>query len=87
MDALQIETIHKIVMNTLLISIPEEVYFVLFTYILMGEFDQWEDEDCPRLFQPWNYPRVFIPAVAAAVISNILGIRTQVRQLFPLVLY
>ncbi|MCR4441308.1 MAG: hypothetical protein QHH10_04100 [Peptococcaceae bacterium] len=45
---------------------------MLFTYIMMGEFDQWEDEDCRKLFQPWDYSRVLIPAVASAAVSNIL---------------
>jgi len=68
----QIEAIQKILLNTVFVSIPEEIYFVLFTYIMMGEFDQWKDEDCKRLFQPWDYPRILIPAISSAVVSNVL---------------
>ncbi len=71
-DPVQITTIYKIMMNTLLVSIPEEIYFVLFTYIMMGEFDQWMYGDCKKLFQPWDYPRILVPAVSAALVSNIL---------------
>lgn len=66
------EIVFKIIINTIFVSIPEEVFFVLFTYVLMGEFDQWKDEDCKKLFQPWDYARILVPAVSAALISNIL---------------
>ncbi len=71
-DLIQMETVYKIIINTFLVSIPEEIYFVLFTYIMIGEFDRWTDEDCPRLFEPWDYPRIFVPAAVAAFISNLL---------------
>lgn len=71
-DPAQIETVYKIIVNTFLVSIPEEIYFVLFTYIMLGEFDRWADEDCPRLFEFEDYPRIFVPAAVAAFISNIL---------------
>ncbi len=68
----QMETLHRIFLNTILVSIPEEFYLVMFTYILMGEFDSWKDENCKKLFYPWDYGRVFVPAVTAALVSNIL---------------
>lgn len=69
---IQSELMYKIVMNTFLVSIPEEIFFILFTYIMMGEFDRWKDEDCKRLFEPWDYSRIFAPVIASALISNIL---------------
>lgn len=72
LDFFQFEYIYKVVVNTLLVSIPEEIYFVLFTYIMMGEFDQWKDEDCKKLFQPWDYARILVPAVFAAIVSNMI---------------
>lgn len=71
-NIMQIDIIYKIIINTILNSIPEELFVVLFTYILMGEFDQWKDEDCKRLFQPWDYSRIIVPTVATALISNVL---------------
>lgn len=62
----------KIIINTLLVSIPEEVFFVLFVYIMMGEFDHWKDKDCKKLFYPWDYSRILIPAIFSAIISNVL---------------
>lgn len=69
MDALQM---YNIIINTLLISIPEELFFVLFTYILMGEFDQWEDPDCKKLFQSGDYSRILVPTISASLVSNIV---------------
>lgn len=69
MDALQIE---KIIVNTLLNSIPEELFVVLFVYILMGEFDHWKDKDCKKLFHSWDYSRILVPAIFSAIVSNVL---------------
>jgi len=69
---LQINTLYKIVLNTLLVSLLEEFYLVMFTYILMGEFDHWQDEDCRRLFHRWDIQRILTPVLMGAILSNIL---------------
>lgn len=68
----QWDTAQKILLNTVFVSIPEELYIVMFTLILMGEFDYWKDEHCTKLFDRWDYVRVFVPVIGSALISNIL---------------
>ncbi len=69
---LQFEVLHKILINTLLVSIPEELFWVMFTLVAMGEFEYWREEECKKLLNEWDYVRVFVPVISVALISNIL---------------
>lgn len=71
-NLLQLATLQKIVLNTLFVSIPEELFLVMFTLILIGEFDYWKEEECKKLIHRWDYSRILIPTLAAALLSNIL---------------
>ncbi len=62
----------KIILNTLFVSIPEELYAVMFTLILVGEFEYWKEPECKRLINRFDYVRVFLPTVVGALLSNIL---------------
>ncbi len=68
---LQLDTMEKILFNTLFVSIPEEIYWVMFTLILVGEFDYWKDPECKKLFHRYDYGRILIPAISVALLSNI----------------
>ncbi len=67
-----LDVIQKVLLSTVLISIPEEFFVFMATLILMGEFDYWKEDECDRLFQKWDYVRVFVPTVVSALLSNIL---------------
>lgn len=69
---LQWDTLRKIIINTLLGSIPEELFLVMFTLILIGEFDYWKEPECKKLINRWDYARIIIPTVGAALASNIV---------------
>ncbi len=62
----------KLIINTLFVSIPEELYLVMFTLIMVGEFEYWKEAECKRLINRFDYVRVFLPTFAGAIISNIL---------------
>ncbi len=62
----------KIIMNTLFVSIPEELYLVMFTLIMVGEFEYWKEPECKRLINRFDYIRVFLPTIIGALISNII---------------
>lgn len=62
----------KIILNTFFISIPEELYAVMFTLIMVGEFEYWKEPECKRLINRFDYVRVFLPTVVGALLSNIL---------------
>lgn len=62
----------KIILNTLFVSIPEELYAVMFTLIMVGEFEYWKEPECKRLINRFDYVRVFLPTVVGALLSNIL---------------
>ncbi len=62
----------KIIINTLFVSIPEELYLVMFTLIMVGEFEYWKEAECKRLINRFDYVRVFLPTVVCALLSNIL---------------
>lgn len=66
------DTIQKMILNTVLISIPEELYLLMFTLIMMGEFDYWKEAECKKLINSWDYPRILIPTIPVALLSNIL---------------
>ncbi|QNU65399.1 hypothetical protein EHE19_010660 [Ruminiclostridium herbifermentans] len=61
----------KIFFDTLFISIPEVFFWVLFTLILVGEFEYWSESECKRLINKFDYVRVFLPTVVVAFIINI----------------
>jgi hypothetical protein len=63
--------LNKIILNTLLVSIPEEIYLVMLTLILIGEFDYWKEEECKRIINKWDYSRILIPSVIVALLLNI----------------
>jgi len=65
-------TIMKVLINTLLVSVPEEFFLVMFTLIVIGEFEYWQEPECKRLINRFDYVRVFLPTVAGALLSNIL---------------
>lgn len=69
---LQQNVFQKIVMNTLLVSIPEELFLVMFTLIMVGEFEYWEEPECKRIINRFDYVRVFLPTIVGALLSNIL---------------
>lgn len=69
---LQWETLQKVVLNTLLVSIPEEFFLVMFTLVLMGEFDYWKHDEYNKVFYKWDYIRVFVPTIVGALSSNVL---------------
>lgn len=81
----------KIIINTLFISIPEEFYLVMFTLILVGEFEYWKEPECKRLINKFDYVRVFLPTIVAALLSEILGymgLKSGFFQILPpIVLY
>jgi len=62
----------KIVLNTIFVSIPEELFLVLFTLILTGEYSYWIEDECKKLFYSWDYQRILVPSIFSALISNTL---------------
>ncbi len=72
-DALfQNSLVAKIIINTIFLSIPEELYLVMFTLIMVGEFEYWKEPECKRLINKFDYVRVFLPTVTGALVSNII---------------
>lgn len=69
---LQLETVQKIIINTLLVSIPEELFLVMFILIMLGEFEYWKEDECKKIINNWDYSRILIPTIVAALLSNIL---------------
>ena len=67
-----VDIVYKVLLNTLLVSIPEEIYLVMFTLILIGEFDYWKEEECKKIINRWDYSRILIPSVTVAFILNII---------------
>lgn len=87
----QHDIFHMILMNTLLVSIPEELFLVMFTLISVGEFEYWKEPECKRLINRFDYVRVFLPTIVTALLSNILryiGLDSGFYQFIPpIVLY
>lgn len=71
-DILSSEVIKNIILNTIFVSIPEEFFWVMFIYIMMGEFDHWKDPANNKFFYKEDYVRVFVPVITASILSNIL---------------
>lgn len=88
---IQQSILQKIIINTLLVSIPEELYMVMFTLIMVGEFEYWKEPECKRLINRFDYVRVFLPTIVGALISNIIinvGLNYGVYHFItPLVIY
>lgn len=61
----------KVILNTIFVTLPEQIYLVMFTLILMGEFDYWKEEECRKIINKWDYSRILIPSVTAALLLNI----------------
>jgi len=83
--------LQKIIINTIFVSIPEELYLVMFTLIMVGEFEYWKEPECKRLINRFDYVRVFLPTIVGALVSNILinlGLRNGLNQLIiPATMY
>lgn len=78
----------KIFLDTLLISIPEVFFWVIFTLILVGEFEYWREPECKRLINKFDYVRVFLPTVVVALLINIteyIGLSSYLVQLISIV--
>jgi hypothetical protein len=78
-------------MKFLFIFIPEEFFWVMFTLILVGEFDYWKEPECKHLINKFDYVRVFLPTIVTAMLYNIfeyLGTNLLISQFIPpIVLY
>ena len=70
--SLQCDILQKIILNTLLVSIPEEFFLVMFTLILVGEFEIWKEPECKKLIHKYDYERILIPTIVSALLSNVL---------------
>lgn len=66
------DIIQKILLNTILVSFPEELYILMFTLILVGEFDYWMEDECKKLINTWDYSRILIPTITVSLLSNIM---------------
>lgn len=87
---LQLDTIQKIFLNTLLVSIPEELFLLMFTLILVGEFEFWADEECRKLINRWDYTRILVPTLTVALLSNIerySDLNSSFASLIPIVVF
>ena len=62
----------NILFSTIFISIPEYFFLVMFTLILVGEFDYWKEDECKKLINKFDYVRVFLPTISVALLANIL---------------
>lgn len=85
---IQYSAFQEILMKTVLISIPEEFFFVMFTLIFLGEFDYWKEAECKRLINRFDYVRVFVPTITGALISEILGymgLKSSLVQFIPII--
>lgn len=75
----------------LFIFIPEEFFWVMFTLILIGEFEYWKEPECKHLINKFDYIRVFLPTIVTAMLYNIfeyLGTSLIISQCIPpIVLY
>lgn len=88
-NLLQWDILQKILLNTLFVSIPEELFLVMFTLILVGEFDYWKEPECKRLIHKFDYVRIFVPTVAGALLSNIfryMGMESGLFQFLTLLI-
>jgi len=78
--------VQKILLNTFFVSFPEELFLIMFTLILVGEFEYWKEDECKRLINRFDYVRVFVPTIVAALISNTLryyGLSSGIYQFLP----
>ncbi|MHB8065467.1 MAG: hypothetical protein ACYDG2_23110, partial [Ruminiclostridium sp.] len=81
--------LQKILLNTFLVSFPEEIFLIMFTLILVGEFEYWKEPECKRLINRFDYVRVFLPAIVCALISNTLryyGLSSGIFQFLPFII-
>ncbi len=81
--------VQKILLNTLLVSFPEELFLIMFTLILVGEFEYWKEPECKRLINKFDYVRVLVPSIVCALISNTLryyGLSSGIFQFLPFII-
>lgn len=81
--------VQKVLLNTLLVSIPEELFLVMFTLILVGEFEYWKEPECKKLINKFDYIRIFVPTVIIAFILNItkyIGLKSNYISLVIFIL-
>jgi len=86
----QWSTIQKIILNSVFVSIPEEFFLTMFTLIAMGEFDYWQEEECKKLINPWDYSRVFVPTVVTALLVNIFRyykVNIIIGNIIPIIVF
>ncbi|PYG87042.1 hypothetical protein LY28_02425 [Ruminiclostridium sufflavum DSM 19573] len=79
--------IAKILIDTLLISVPEVFFWVMFTLTLVGEFEYWKEPECKRLINKFDYVRVFLPTIVVALLINIMdymGLNMYISQLISI---
>ncbi len=84
------DTIGKILLNTILVSIPEELYLLMFTLILVGEFEIWGDENCKKIFHDYDLARILVPVISAALLSNIFRyceLDNNILQIVPIIVF
>jgi len=82
-------TISKIILNTIFVSIPEEIYLVMFTLILTGEFDYWQFKGYKRLINKGDWSKILIPSITFAVMSNIFrytGLNNAIYSIIPIII-
>ena len=86
----QWDTIQKIILNTILVSIPEELFLTMFTLIAMGEFDYWCEEECKKLINPWDYSRILVPTIVISLLLNIFryyNINNLINNIISFIVY
>ncbi len=66
------EAMQEILFKTFFVSVPEELFLVMVTLILVGEFEYWKEPECRRLINKFDYIRVFLPAILTALLSQIM---------------
>ena len=86
---IQCSAFKQTILKTVFVSIPEEFFLVMFTLILVGEFDYWKEAECKRLINRFDYVRVFLPTITGALLSEILrymGYRSGIFQFIPFII-
>lgn len=80
----------KIFINTLLISIPEVFFWIMFTLTLVGEFEYWREPECKRIINRFDYVRVFLPTIVVAFLANVfeyIGLNKYLSQIISIAVF
>lgn len=83
------DTISKIILNTIFVSMPEEIYVVMFTLILTGEFDYWQFKGYKKLINKGDWSKILIPSTVFAIMSNIFrytGLNHGIYSIIPFII-